>query len=111
MKSALILPTVHINGTGPATLIANYTEARLALETAVKLLSETHDNRDYYPQGVKVQSASTQQFFARIGAVRRIINDLAAMESHVAHYNDDKSDGSDGEYASNPGREDFCRGT
>ena len=84
MKSALILPTVHVNGTSPIILIARYTEARLAVETALSALVETYAIRVFYPQGDAVRRNATQQHLARTGALRGIINDLHALETHVA---------------------------
>jgi hypothetical protein len=45
------LPTIHLNGTGAATLEAEYQAARLAVAAAAdKLAAATLNLRDFYPQ-------------------------------------------------------------
>lgn len=46
------IPTIHMNGTGGKTLMAEYTAAMDAVKDAgEKLYAATLNGRDYYPQG------------------------------------------------------------
>jgi hypothetical protein len=81
--SQLLLPTVHLNGTSAAALITDYAIARIALEDALERLLYTHHARDYYPQGGANSKQALEQHIDRCAAVRRVIDDLAAMEAYV----------------------------
>jgi len=46
------LPTIHLNGTGAKTLLADYEAARDALDAAIKAFHKIEFNsRDYYVDG------------------------------------------------------------
>ena len=46
------VPTVHLNGTGKATLTAEYCAAYKAIKESInKLCDATLNGRDFYPQG------------------------------------------------------------
>ena len=48
----MTLPTIHLNGTDPKTLLGDAINAMDALRTAIEALDKTAPNgRDYYPQG------------------------------------------------------------
>jgi hypothetical protein len=87
-SSKLILPRIHLGGTGPATLIADYSAARVALSDALRLLGESYHDRDYYLLGETVHRAARGQHIERCGALRRTINDLHALEEHALEERD-----------------------
>lgn len=48
----MILPSIHLNGTAGADLLAGYREAHEALTRAITAVSAAAPHgRDYYPQG------------------------------------------------------------
>jgi hypothetical protein len=70
----LTTPTVHLNGTSKADLLAPYEQAYRALGDAIEAVQKTGPNgRDYYVQGPGVINlASTEHGFRlkRLQAVR-----------------------------------------
>lgn len=52
MTANTIIPTIHMNGTGGKTLLAEYSAAAKAVQDAIKILGQaTLNGRDFYPQG------------------------------------------------------------
>jgi len=46
----ITLPTIHLNGTSPSTLLRDYADAGFAINAAVeRLLKVEFHSRDYYP--------------------------------------------------------------
>ena len=79
----LILPTVHLGGTGPATLLADYSNAIVALGDAMTALEDSYHDRDYYIKGETLHRHARQQHIDRCGVVRSLIRDLKIMQNHV----------------------------
>lgn len=62
MTNTLVIPTIHLNGTGKETLLREYVNAMNAVEAAIVALQEvTCHGRDYYPQGKEAITASMEQ--------------------------------------------------
>lgn len=79
------IPTVHLNGTGKTTLLAELEAAHSAVHDAVDaLLRVTVHERDYYVQepGAYEQARDEQQ--ARLRALSSVESDLLAMHIAVA---------------------------
>lgn len=81
-----ILPTIHLNGTSPESLLFEATQAREALSRAVDAIQGAHPNaRDYYPQGVEAASKAIREYEAHRLAVGAA---LAYFDAHVQHIED-----------------------
>lgn len=82
-STQLILPVIHLNGTGPTALINDYSAAIAALDRALHLITYAYHERDYYPLGEDVVRIARLQHLDRCGALRRTINELTAIEQHA----------------------------
>ena len=82
-SSALILPLIHLGGSGPTTLLADYSAARQALEHALRLLGESYHDRDYYLLGQAAHREARGQHIDRCSAIGSVIVALRAMEGHA----------------------------
>lgn len=87
-SSTLILPLIHLGGTAPSTLLADYSAARLALEEALRLLSVSYHDRDYYQHGIDKHREARGQHLARCAAIGNVIAALDAMEGHACEAQD-----------------------
>ena len=81
--TTLILPRIHLGGTGPSTLIADYSAAIAALHDALRLLGESYHDRDYYLLGPDIHREARGQHIARCCAIGSVIVALRAMQDHV----------------------------
>ena len=76
----MMRPTIHLNGTGRATLCREYGDVVEKLDAAVKALQElTVNGRDYYPQGESAVQRALDEHAARVQAVRAVYNDMFAI--------------------------------
>jgi ADP-dependent phosphofructokinase/glucokinase len=87
-SSTLILPLIHLGGTSPVTLMEDYSAARLALEEALRLLSVSYHDRDYYQHGIDKHREARGQHLARCAAIGNVIAALDAMEGHACEAQD-----------------------
>lgn len=79
----LTLPSIHLNGTGRATLAAEYGHAyRKLIEFRDAFAAITCNARDYYPQG---SDAYTQARHSRECESARIRQLMEYLESHLIH--------------------------
>lgn len=79
----MMLPTIHMNGTGKADLVEqayNVFEAANALID--KLAKACPNGRDYYPQGGDAIGKAREEHFARFAAVRKIMEEMEAIMLH-----------------------------
>ena len=83
MSSTLILPRIHLGGTYPSTLLADYSAAHVALSDALRLLGDTFHDRDYYLLGETTHRAARGQHLDRCAAIGSVIVALRAMEKHA----------------------------
>jgi len=88
MTSKLILPLIHLGGTSPITLMEDYSAARLALEEALRLLSVSYHDRDYYLLGQDIHREARGQHIARCAAIGNVIAALDAMQEHACEAQD-----------------------
>jgi hypothetical protein len=87
-SSTLILPLIHLGGTAPITLMEDYSAARLALEEALRLLSVSYHDRDYYLLGQTIHREARSQHIARCAAIGSVMVALRAMEEHACDEHD-----------------------
>ena len=78
------LPTIHLNGTSPETMLFEATNAYEALTRALDAIQGAHPNaRDYYPQGVDAAAAAIREYEAHRQAVHAAMLYFAAHVSHI----------------------------
>ena len=78
------MPTIHLNGTSPDSLLGSYCTAMNALLDAIKTVEACAPNgRDYYVNGGDIKAACSEHAnrVAKLVDVRR---DLNTMAEHVA---------------------------
>lgn len=80
MSKNLVIPTVHMNGTRGVDLIDQISEARYALDLAMRALIKACPNgRDYYPQGNEAIYAAMEQHEVRYKALESVYSELGEM--------------------------------
>ena len=80
----MMLPTIHLNGTSRAELLAGYVEAIDALGEAIAALRRAAPNgRDYYQQGPYAYPQAREEHIAHIAALDAIRQDLNTLAEHV----------------------------
>lgn len=79
-------PTVHLNGTGLASLGRQYREASEGLRKALDAMGPMSPNgRDYYPQGPGAFHLAVEQHVARIAKVREALAEVDALWDYLAN--------------------------
>jgi hypothetical protein len=77
---ALLVPTVHLNGTAKSDLIEQLEQAYDALATAQIKLSEAEPNgRDFYPQGTYAIIEAVGQHVERLQKIRSVQAEINAI--------------------------------
>ena len=80
----MLLPTIHLNGTDPQTLLDAYTAAYEAARTAATALADVPVNgRDYYLQGSLAWTAAYSEHSERVRHLLRIAEELHQIISHI----------------------------
>lgn len=85
----MMVPTVHLNGTGQETLLREVAEARFALGEALsRLCAMTVHGRDYYVQDMEGQHGSSfirawKEHEARLSAIQSVLDDLEIYEEKI----------------------------
>lgn len=83
MSTALILPSVHLNGTSREMLLDGYTDAyRKLIEFREAFNSIEHNARDYYVQGPDAYYKARDQ---RDAERQRIAELMRYLEAHLLH--------------------------
>ena len=83
----MILPTIHTNGTSARMLAEGYSEARLALQAAIEILSKVEFNgRDYYVQGDGAWKQAVEEHAARFVALKAVADELYKLEEHCCDF-------------------------
>jgi len=79
------LPTIHVNGTGAATLEAEYQAVRLAVAAAAdKLADATLNLRDFYPQEPGNWEKACTERLEMLKALESVEDYAEAWEAHAA---------------------------
>lgn len=74
-KSAIVLPSITMNGTGRDTLMAQCLAAVVALQAAHKAIDEACPHGRDYPNDTDRFEAAVQQHLARLTTVNRLIEE------------------------------------
>ncbi len=80
----MTIPTIHLNGTPKATLVANLMEAIEAIHVAGKALAKTYPNgRDYYPQGPAAINQAMDEHAERMGRLTLTVSELETIVMEI----------------------------
>ncbi len=80
----MILPSIHMNGTSRAELLAGYVDAIDALDEAIAALRRAAPNgRDYYPQSPQAYPQARDEHLARLAALDAIRQEINTLAEHV----------------------------
>ena len=76
----MIFPTIHLNGTGAPTLLAELDKAIDGIDAAyTAVASMTVHGRDYYPQGPQAIQVAQVEHRRRLRRLTEIKNELLEM--------------------------------
>jgi hypothetical protein len=85
LVATVLAPTVHLNGTGRAGLVAQLEEALEALRSATEALGRAQPNgRDYYPQGDRAIKCALKEHTSRMQRLESVQAELAEILARVA---------------------------
>ena len=80
----MILPTVHLNGTGAQDLFDGYKNARTAVNDAIDAICKIEFNaRDYYPQGPDAYSEARKEQIKRVEMMQSVSDDFLTIAMHI----------------------------
>ncbi len=83
----ITLPTIHMNGTGIATLVETYEAAAHALDDFIGAWGQTEFNaRDYYPQEPEAWNRAVAQREAMSARIREVRDYLAKHREHFSDH-------------------------
>lgn len=78
-------PTIHLNGTSRAELLAGYVEVIDALDEAIAALRRAAPHgRDYYSQSPNAYPQARDEHLARIAALDAIRQEINTLAEHAA---------------------------
>jgi hypothetical protein len=82
----MILPTIHLNGTGKNALERDYRNARVKLREAIRAFESIDFNgRDYYPQGEEAFTLARRE---RDFLAQKLKDVNEYLEAHTEHISD-----------------------
>lgn len=80
----LMVPSVHLNGTGRKTLSEQNHAAASAVNEAIGKLTQAAPNaRDYYPQGPDAYARARSQHEARVLRLQAVYEELAQVYAAI----------------------------
>ena len=80
----MLIPTVHLNGSSGEVLLDQYTTAAESVRQAIDKLCDAGPNaRDYYVQGSDAAQAAQREHEARLAALKRVRDELAAIAEGI----------------------------
>lgn len=80
----MILPTVHLNGTGIESLMAQYNNAYYALTEAIRKMAAAAPNgRDYYLQGPGVWQSAVAEHEDRMKRVQAVMEEIGKIGEYL----------------------------
>jgi hypothetical protein len=78
----MMIPTVHLNGTGKKNLLAELEVAYAAMDSAIDALRQvTVHGRDYYVQGEHAYGQARTEMDVRLAALAKVREEM--LEMHV----------------------------
>lgn len=80
----MTFPTIHMNGTGGKTLLAEYGNAAEAVRAAMKSLNAaTLNGRDYYPQGTSAFESARDERISMNERLKSVSAELDEIASAI----------------------------
>jgi hypothetical protein len=81
----MIVPTVHLNGSGRKSLLDGLERAGSALHEAIKALDDIAPNgRDYYPQGEGAFKQASAEHQVRVARLAGVLHELSQIAEAIA---------------------------
>jgi hypothetical protein len=81
------LPRIHLNGSDPDSLLAQYMTALEKCQEAAQALNAIDVNaRDYYPIGPAAWTLAQAEHSSRCAYLRQLIEDLSATAEHIQEH-------------------------
>jgi len=82
----VIHPTIHLNGTAPASLLECNEKAQQAIRTAIEATARTAPHgRDYYPQGPGALAIAEVEYRSRMACLHRVLDELSEIRDEIVH--------------------------
>ena len=79
-----MIPTVHLNGTAGEVLLDQYVAAADAVSKAIDAVCDAGPNaRDYYVQSHDASLTAQREHEARVAALKRVRDELAAIADGI----------------------------
>jgi hypothetical protein len=93
MKSeTIVLPTIHLNGTGEKMLMEGYRAAYEACSKAADAFYQLEFNgRDYYPQGDGAWKKAHEEHCSRIARIDSVKVELLTIMMHIVDESDKRN--------------------
>src|SRR5262245_33043698 len=89
----VLIPTVHLNGTDPKSLLDDLRNAIAVLREAEGMLERcTPHDRDYYPQGAFAGAKARVDHLFRLARVRHNIDELERIREGVQAQADEREE-------------------
>lgn len=83
-ETKLSVPTIHMNGTHPDTLLDDICSARDKVREAITALSQCAPNgRDYYQQGIEAFAKARDEHIARLKHLHDICAELGEIAETI----------------------------
>jgi len=80
----MMIPTVHLNGTGKGHLLGELEAAHRAIGGAIDALAQvTVHGRDYYVQGDQAYRQARTEMDRRLAALRAVQDDVLTMHTAI----------------------------
>ena len=76
---------IHLNGTSARALYDSNREAASYIRSAITVLDESFNTRDYYPQGDEVKNKAVYEHCGRLDKLREILRELDAIGEHIGN--------------------------
>ena len=87
----MMIPTVHLNGSSGEVLLDQYTTAAESVRQAIDKICDAGPNaRDYYVQGPDAARAAQREHEARLAALKRMRDELAAIAEGIQDQLDER---------------------
>jgi hypothetical protein len=80
----MMKPTIHLNGSGRATLVSQALDAKHAIGLAVLALEAAAPNaRDYYPQGPLAYGKAAAEHRERLEKLQSVYREIVELHEHA----------------------------
>lgn len=92
LKPDVRVPTIHLNGSSPKTLLADLESVLTPLNQAIANMGNvTPHGRDYYTQGEGVTEAAREDHFTRVKKLQSVAEELIAIARGIQRQQRDRT--------------------